>query len=118
VELLGYDLVEAVRAPGSPLEVTLHWHALETPDRNYHVFVHLLDAYGAIRAQDDGPPAEGQAPTLGWLPGEYVRDPHRLELPLDLPQGVVRLRVGLYDPVTQERPAEGIILDTPVEIGR
>jgi hypothetical protein len=116
LELVGYDLAEVARAPGSPLAVTLHWHALETPDRNYHVFVHLLDADGELVAQDDGPPARGQLPTRGWLPGEYVRDPRRLELPLDVPEGVYRLAVGLYDPVTYERPAEGIQLDTPVEI--
>lgn len=116
VEMVGYDLAEVVRAPGSPLAVTLHWHALETPDRSYHVFVHLLDADGELVAQDDGPPAGGQVPALGWLPGEYILDPRRLELPQDLPEGVYRLSVGLYDPVTYERPAEGIHLDTPVEV--
>ena len=116
VELVGYDLAEVIRAPGSPVALTLHWHALQTPDRNYHVFVHLLDADGGILAQDDGPPAGGQVPTLGWLPGEYVQDPRRLELPFDAPEGVYRLRVGLYDPVTQERPVEGVYLDTPVEV--
>jgi hypothetical protein len=116
VELVGYDLAEAVRSPGSPLAVTLHWHALKTPDRNYDVFVHLQNADGKLVAQSDGPPAGGQAPTLGWLPGEYVRDARRLELPPDLPEGVYRLSVGLYDPVTGERPAKDIQLETPVEI--
>jgi hypothetical protein len=116
VELVGYDLAEAVRAPGSPLAVTLHWHALETPHRDYDVFVHLLDADGELVAQSDGPPAGGQVPTLGWLPGEYVRDARWLELPPDLPEGVYRLSVGLYDPVTGERPGKEIQLDMPVEI--
>lgn len=116
VELVGYDLAEVVRAPGSPLAVTLYWHALETPDRSYYVFVHLLNVDSTIVAQDDGPPAGGQAPTLGWLPGEYVPDPRRLELPSDVPEGVYRLAVGLYDPVTQERPAAGTLLNTPVEV--
>jgi uncharacterized membrane protein len=119
VELTGYDLREVPRAPGSPLEVTLHWYALETPDRNYHSFVHLLDAEGAIVAQHDGPPGEGEQPTLGWLPGEYVTDPHRLQLPTDLPDGTYRLEVGLYDPATGLRLGERILLDTlvPVQAG-
>ena len=116
VELIGYDLQEAVHSPGSPLEVMLHWHALETPERNYHTFVHLLDAGDGIVAQHDGPPAAGELPTLGWLPGEYLTDTHLLHLPFDLPDGAYRLGVGLYDPVTGFRPGERTILDTPVRI--
>jgi hypothetical protein len=116
VELTGFDLREAIRAPGSPLEVTLHWHALETPDRNYHSFVHLLDADGAIVVQHDGPPSAGKRPTLGWLPGEYLTDPHPLQLPADLPDGTYRLGVGLYDPATGRRLGERILLDMPVPV--
>jgi uncharacterized membrane protein len=116
VELIGYDLREAVRSPGSPLEVTLHWHALETPDRNYHTFVHLLDAGDAIVAQHDGLPTGGELPTLGWLPGEYLTDTHLLQLPFDLPDGEYHLGVGLYDPATGLRPGERVMLDTPVPV--
>jgi uncharacterized membrane protein len=115
VELIGYDVEENADAPDL-LQVTLHWHALETPDRNYHTFVHLLDAAGTIVAQHDGPPVDGQAPTLGWLPGEYLVDPHPLQIPLDLPEGIYRLGVGLYDPNTRQRLGERVILDTPVEV--
>jgi 4-amino-4-deoxy-L-arabinose transferase-like glycosyltransferase len=116
VELTGYDLPESVYVPGSPLEITLHWHALETPDRNYYTFVHLLDADGVIVAQDDGPPAGGEAPPLGWLPGEYLTDTHRLQLPAGLPDGEYRLEVGLYDPATQVRLGEAAILDSRVSV--
>jgi hypothetical protein len=116
VELMGYDMREAVRAPGSPLEVTLHWHALETPDRNYHSFVHLLDAEDNIVAQHDGPPGEGELPTLGWLPGEYLTDTHLIQLPFDLTDGVYRLGVGLYEPTTSIRLGERVILNRPVPV--
>jgi hypothetical protein len=116
VELMGYDLQDAVRAPGSPLEVTLHWHALETPDRDYHTFVHLLDAGGNIVAQDDGPPGGGELPVLGWLPGEYLADPRLLQLPSDLDEGAYHLGVGLYDPATGVRLGERILLDTVVSV--
>jgi 4-amino-4-deoxy-L-arabinose transferase-like glycosyltransferase len=114
VELTGYDMQEATQAPGSALEVTLHWHTLETPDKNYHAFVHLLDGNGEIVAQHDGPPGEGKLPTLGWLPGEYLTDTHLLQLPSDLPDGEYRLGVGLYDPTTGLRLGERIILSKPV----
>jgi hypothetical protein len=116
VELTGYDMREVVRAPGSPLEVTLHWHALETPDRAYHTFVHLLDADGQIVAQHDGPPGEGKLPAMGWLPGEFLTDTHLLQLPFDLPDGVYRLGVGLYDPATGQRPGPRILLNRPVPV--
>ena len=116
VELIGYDLREVVRAPGSPLEVTLHWHALETPDRNYHTFVHLLDANGDILAQDDGPPGRGKIPVMGWLPGEFLIDERSLRLPLDLVDGEYRLGVGFYDPITGVRLGERVILDTPIPV--
>ena len=116
VELIGYDMREVVRAPGSPLELTLHWHALQTPDTNYHVFVHLLDAEGKTVAQVDGPPVNGESPMLGWLPGEYLTDTHSLQLPFDLPDGDYRLGVGLYDPSTLVRPGEQVILNVPVRV--
>lgn len=117
IELLGYDLHGPWESgDGSRLQVTLYWHALSTPDRNYHTFVHLLDAEGRIVAQDDGVPG-GDLFTLGWLPGEYLPDLADLTLPPDLSPGDYRLAVGLYDPVTGQRPGEPIVLDTPVHLG-
>ncbi|MFN2227428.1 MAG: hypothetical protein ACK2UY_13990, partial [Anaerolineae bacterium] len=116
VELAGYDLATATPTPDSGLEVTLYWHALGTPAHDYHAFLHLLDGEGNIVAQHDGVPGEGELPTLGWLPGEYLADRHVLSLPADLPPGEYRLAAGLYRPVTWQRPAEPIILDTPIVI--
>ncbi|MCL7452796.1 MAG: hypothetical protein M8467_07080, partial [Anaerolineae bacterium] len=116
IELSGYDLSSTTAAPSSYLEINLHWHAVDTPEANYHSFVHLLDAGGKILAQDDGAPGNGQLPTLGWLPGEYVVDTHRLYVPAGLPPGEYRLAVGLYDPVSELRPGERVMLDVPVRV--
>jgi uncharacterized membrane protein len=116
VELEGYDLAETPLAPGSSLTVTLHWHALETPDRNYYTFVHLLNRAGGTLAQHDGTPGEGELPTLGWLPGEYLTDTHVLNLPFDLPEGEYHLGIGLYDPATGERLGDRVLIDTPVRV--
>jgi 4-amino-4-deoxy-L-arabinose transferase-like glycosyltransferase len=107
VELIGYDLQ-------SPIALTLYWHALATPDHNYNTFVHVLDEDSHIVAQHDGPPGNGKLPTLGWLPGEYLIDPQPLQLPPDLPAGEYHVAVGLYDPVTNLRLGDQIILDTPI----
>lgn len=116
VELTGYDLRPAVYTPGSPLEVTLHWHVLQTPDEDYHTFVHLLDADGKIVAQHDGPAGKGNLPALGWLPGEYLLDPHLLYLPINLPEGDYRLGVGLYNPATGQRLGGRILLEKPISV--
>ncbi len=116
VEFLGYDLPSPQPDSRRSLSLTLHWHALATPDRNYHTFVHLLDAGGAIVAQHDGPPGDGRFPTLGWLPGEYLTDPHTLSLPPDLPAGEYRLSIGLYDPATNIPLGQPILLDTPIRV--
>lgn len=116
VELAGYDLGEGAAAPGSPVALTLYWHALATPDRSYRSFVHLLDAGGQIVVQDDGVPGKGALPTLGWLPGEYLADARALQLPASLPEGEYRLAVGLYDPVTGARLGERVVLDTVLQV--
>jgi 4-amino-4-deoxy-L-arabinose transferase-like glycosyltransferase len=116
VELVGYDLPEAVLAPGSARPLTLYWHALATPDENYRAFVHLLDADGTTVAQADGVPGQGRLPALGWLPGEYLADPHALQLPFDLPEGGYRLEVGLYEPASGRRLGERVLLDTPLQV--
>jgi len=73
--------------------VTLRWHALKKPERDYTVFVHVLDAQGALMAQQDSPPRDGNYPTSLWDPGEVIDDPHPLSFPVQPGQ---QLEVGLY----------------------
>lgn len=90
VTLLGYDL--------DPAGVTLFWQAKASMDTGYAVFVHALDAAGAIVSQVDAPPLNGARPTTGWLPGEVLADRYVLSL-----GGATALEVGLYDPATRQR---------------
>ena len=90
-----------------PCSVPLVWRAETETPTDYRVFVHLVDATGAIVAQSDAAPAEWTRLTTGWLPGEYVLDTHTLTLPATLPQGPLSLRVGLYDPDTGQRLSSG-----------
>lgn len=81
---------------GEPLPVALTWQAAGPLPADYTVFVHFLDAGGAIRAQHDAPPLNGRAPTSRWRPGQVLTDRHALLLPADLPSGRYWLAVGLY----------------------
>jgi hypothetical protein len=84
------------------LLVELAWQTQTAVTGSYKVFVHLLDASGAIVAQSDAIPA-GDYATSRWLPQEVVIDLHRLNLPADLAPGAYRLVAGLYDPVENQR---------------
>ncbi len=110
VLFLGYDLVsgDTVRQ-GEDLHVRLYWLALQPLDINYSSFLHL-DAppdYATWATSDNVHPGDPQAltdvPSSNWRTSAYVRDEHRLEVPLDLPPVQYLLRVGLYDQSTGKR---------------
>jgi 4-amino-4-deoxy-L-arabinose transferase-like glycosyltransferase len=97
VSLTGLDLPMTRPAGGETLPLTLHWRTIETPVKSWTVFVHLMDEAGQIVSQQDQIPGGGQFSTTGWLPGEVLTDSYRLQLPVDMPPGRYRLRIGLYD---------------------
>jgi len=96
IRLRGYAL-EGPGAAGA-LRVTLYWQALRPPERDYCAAVHLLDASGAVLAQDDRAPGadRGYPPSL-WRAEDLVAETHTLPLPPGASGEGVRVRVGLYD---------------------
>ncbi len=96
IALAGFKAPDSARA-GDEFDVTLYWKAQQSPEDNYVVFVHVLDADRQFVAGHDGPPMEGRYPTRAWLPGnEVVPDTHRIALPADLEAGAYWLQVGMY----------------------
>lgn len=94
VNLPGYDLEQSA----ATLNLDLVWQTENPLDRNYFVFVHLVDpATGQPVAQQDWFPLNGLRPTTGWRSGEVLRDPYTLNL-TDVPPGTYRLNVGFYHP--------------------
>ncbi|HAJ35794.1 MAG TPA: hypothetical protein DCL15_08885, partial [Chloroflexi bacterium] len=110
-QLSGAALPETA-TPGAPVTLQLQWDALATPATDYTIFVHLVDAAGALAAQQDQPPLGGFAPTHTWQPGQRLVDAVTLTLPPDLAAGRYAVRVGLYAgdarlPVSQEGATVG-----------
>lgn len=97
VMLVGADVWSDPVAPGGTLRLTLYWQSLAETDVPYTVFVHVLDAGGRVVTGHDAQPRGGARPTTGWVPGEYVADPHELSIPTELPPGEYVLEVGMYD---------------------
>jgi len=105
VRLAGYTLSPEMARAGQPLMLTLYWDAQATADRDWTVFVHLVDGTGQALAQSDGQPFGGRYPTTTWGAGEVIPDEHTLSLPDPLPPGPYQLLVGLYDLNSGERLA-------------
>jgi hypothetical protein len=95
--------------PGEAITFDLAWRALARPDRDYSVFLHLVDERGLIVAQRDSFPRSGLSPTSDWAPeaqggpARYL-DPQVLEIPAIAPAPCAcRLHLGVYDPASGER---------------
>ena len=98
-QLIGLDLPTLRVKAGDQLPLTLHWQAMDTLDKSWTVFVHLINGDGEIVSQQDQIPGGGQYPTTGWLPHEYLADSYSLDIPAGArpAQGAYRLDIGLYD---------------------
>jgi hypothetical protein len=115
IALMGYEWTnESVGdMTKGDIELTLYWESLAPVDTDYVLFVHILEADSSLIAQADGPPSY---PTSWWAAGETIAD--RRILPVG--EGVVRVRLGFYHPVSGERlPITGTTLplhDNSVEL--
>ncbi len=69
-------------------------------DRNYYVFVHVLDPEGEQMWNDDHLPP---VPTTAWKPGQTVEYKRTIFVPSYPYIGEAIVRVGLYDPPTGRR---------------
>jgi 4-amino-4-deoxy-L-arabinose transferase-like glycosyltransferase len=117
LRLLGYELAPGdLRAQITPLEgrderafrvaqpaqINLYWRATAPIERDYTLFVHLVNGSGERVAQRDLPPRHDDYPPSRWQAGELVIDRADLAIPA-LPPGQYRLLIGLYDAATGER---------------
>lgn len=110
--LLGYDLRDESSAsgeavfttqPGATIPLTIYWQALTPMDRDFTVFVHLLDQERRIWGQSDGQPEQGFYPTSFWDVGEIVLDRHDIMVDVSVPSGQYGLVAGIYLLSTGER---------------
>jgi 4-amino-4-deoxy-L-arabinose transferase-like glycosyltransferase len=102
--VLGYDLRGGMSAyPGQSLTLILYWQALETSDRNYTVFAHVVDANNRIVGQRDQVPGNGSFPTTSWVAEEYLTDAYAIPIKPDTSAGDYWIELGLYNPMDGDR---------------
>jgi hypothetical protein len=123
--LSAVSLSDQLRA-GDSLTVSLYWQSVAKTDKDYTVFVHLLDASGKVVAQIDSQPRGGAYPTSIWDAGEIIRDDYGLSLPKGLSDGEYKIEIGAYEYPSMTRLqivdtnskniGDHLILDTSVKL--
>jgi hypothetical protein len=88
---------------GATVQLDLTWQALRQPNRDYTVFLHILDANGKEWGGTDEKPQGGTLPTLKWTPGRVISDTHSVQIQLAGPPEGYHMELGLYQRTTGER---------------
>jgi hypothetical protein len=98
MKLLGYDLETASVAPGEAVKLTLYWQSQIAMDRNWSIFLHLVDDQNVIVAQRDRYPGMGALATTLLRPGQTFADRYVISVPeAAYAPALAHLEVGLYD---------------------
>jgi hypothetical protein len=127
IRLVGYEIASPEPSPGDSLVFTLYWQSLAKLDRDYTIFVHLLDAAGQTVVGWDNMPCLDACPTTRWRAGRLIEDTHVVPLPVDMQPGEFRVALGLYylatgerlpvrDPGGSEVPDRRIILEQTIHV--
>jgi 4-amino-4-deoxy-L-arabinose transferase-like glycosyltransferase len=98
-QLVGYGLLS--RTNGQAIQ--LDWQPLAAADKDYTVFVQVVNLDDSPALQSDGPPLQGNFPTTRWAQSAIFADAHPITLPPNFKPGDYRLLVGFYDPATGAR---------------
>lgn len=111
--LLGYDLQTKSVAPGDAVHLTLFWRAEIAMDRDWSLFVHLVDQDAILVAQRDRYPGQGLLATSRLRPGQTWADGYVIPIPAGaFTPGEARLAVGVYDLRDGVRLTSGAAGDT------
>ncbi len=86
--------------PGDEVKINLNFTAARPLLRDTIVSVQMTG--NGWRVTDDFVPALGAIPTLKWIAGSQVLDPHTLKIPDTAAPGPAQLSVILYDAFTQD----------------
>jgi hypothetical protein len=105
VQLLGYDVADVVTR-GGKFTITLYFHVLTPMPAGWKLFIHFDQP--ANRFHGDHEPLDGKLPTQFWLPGDYIIDPHDVEIPLiTTPSGEYQIFVGFWEGDNRLKVVEG-----------
>lgn len=107
---VGFSRLPEMTKPGQEVWLRPRFLSLRPLTADYSVSVGLVSLHAASRPRRDlgweqkadGTPALGAIPTLKWLRGWLVDDPHRLTLADSAPVGPAAATLAVYDAFTLE----------------
>jgi len=102
INLVGFDVAPKIKR-GDDLKLTVLWQSQKFIQRDYTLFVHILDDANRIVAQTDVQPRDGTYPTSIWDASEMIPDEITVAIPADAPRGKLKIEIGWYDATTGER---------------
>jgi len=103
--LTGFSGPPPELTPGAKVDLHLRFLGQRPLERDYIVSTALTglnaDSTWAWRTAHDTVPALGAIPTLKWIQGSAVRDPHQIAVPVDAPDVPAVASLTVYDHFTQ-----------------
>lgn len=104
IQLTSYAIVNDTLSRGDTLVVLLNWQATGKVDRNYTIFVHLIDHAGHFIEGYDAEPQRGRLPTSALRPNQKFTSAAIISIPYDIPvSDDYSLEIGLYHQPTMQR---------------
>lgn len=97
IELIGFDVEPAELEAGKQATFTWYWKALETPSKNWEVFIHFDAKDKPLRQGLDHHPVDGLFKTSLWKKGQIVKDVQTVTLREDFPTTEAIPYIGLYN---------------------
>lgn len=102
--LRGYALEESVVQPGSRMQLTLYWEALNPTQSDHSIFIHILGTGERIIAQRDTFPGRGLVSTTWLQPGMMWSETHEIDIPkLAYAPDSLSLAIGMVDTQSGQR---------------
>ncbi len=97
IELIGFDVEPKVLKAGEKATFTWYWKALETPSKNWEIFIHFDAKDKPLRQGLDHHPVNGLFKTSLWKKGQIIKDEQTVTIREDFPGGVAIPYIGLYN---------------------
>lgn len=105
--LLGYDMPRVSLQPGDSVTITLYWQALKPLERDWSIFVHLLDENDVeVQDKDKGQayPGRGNLPATTLVPGQTWAESWVMPVqPTAFAPARLTCEVGLFDMASPQR---------------
>lgn len=94
LKLVGFDISPSRLKADQTVELALYWQPEIDLDRDYSVFVHVIDKDRTVNGQWDGQPMFGYY-TMGlWRRGAIITDLYPIHIPADTAPGAYKFEVG------------------------